>query len=635
MASVREANCPPGGDVNAPARGFAGPQGHLFDIACSERATTSSWKVAAPHFHHGPIRQRNEDVTAHECAPTTGVTMSKDQSREGKHMDKDLDMYTRTVLATGISRRNLLSGTAAGAGLGALGLNGAAAAAPATDGVVYGKSSDGGATLSFLPKPKQITDKEIQTTQTFDIVVVGAGASGVTAALSAAENGAKVAVIQKQPFALSQGNTGTGINLDKSDPAGVEALVSLIVADNQHRSNRNLAKQWAWNSGEAVRWLIDRAKKGGSPVIDQGNVQHRDHLQVNGYSMDYNTSFFGPKPYTTGDGIRHLAVTATGAGVQFFYSTPAQQLVQNDSGDVLGVIGKDKDGKYHKFLARKGVIMATGDYQNNKAMSDYFIPDLKYLGRKQTGKTGDGFVMTYWAGGVIEPIGHTKMLHDFDGGPALMCDMPFLAVRRDGKRFVNETVEMSVLNNYLRAPQDAGHYCQVFDADYMTQAAKWPGILVPPEGLKNWMQDDPAPKKGVFPTLVNTHMANTLEELAKKLEIDGANLLATVKRYNELVASGKDLDFGKPANLMVPVQKPPFYGIHRTVRISALCSGMLIDDNHRAVDGDGKPIKGLWVVGNLGGGFYGGVDYPLRVPGLSLGRCYTFGYMVGRQVAKL
>jgi predicted oxidoreductase len=62
---------------------------------------------------------------------------------------------------------------------------------------------------------------------------------------------------------------------------------------------------------------------------------------------------------------------------------------------------------------------------------------------------------------------------------------------------------------------------------------------------------------------------------------------------------------------------------------------MVIDENHRALNADGKVIKGLWVVGNLGGLFYGGVDYPMVAPGMSLGRCITFGYMVGRQVAKL
>ncbi len=243
--------------------------------------------------------------------------------------------------------------------------------------------------------------------------------------------------------------------------------------------------------------------------------------------------------------------------------------------------------------------------------------------------------MAYWAGGVIEPLGHTKMLHDFDAGPASMCDMPFLAVNRKGERFVNETVAMSLLNNYLRDAENAGHYSQIFDADYMTTAAKWPGKLIPPEGLKNYMPDDPSPKHGVYPSQTNTHVADSLEELARKLQCDPKTFVASVKRYNELCKSGKDDDFGKPADKMVPVEKAPFYGIHRRVRISTLCSGMLVNEHHQALDADGQPIKGLYIVGNLGGGFYGGVDYPLTVFGLSLGRCYTFGYMTGKRVAKL
>lgn len=552
--------------------------------------------------------------------------------------DAEMDPYTREVLEKGLSRRSFLARTAAGAaGVGLMGLaGGTARAAEVTETKegAFGKTLEG-ATLPFLPKPRPIPDKDIKETLTFDVVVVGAGASGIPAALSARENGATVAVVQKAPFALSQGNSGSGIDLATSEKAGIEALVSKLIADNNHRCNPALVRQWAYNSGEAVRWVIDRAKQGGSPVIDQGNLQQRHILKVNGYGLNYVTSFFGPKPYTTGDGMRHLAVAAEKAGVKFFYRMPAVQLVQTASGEVVGVIARGRDGKYTKFMAKKGVILATGDYQNNKAMSDYFIPDLKHLGRKQMGKTGDGFVMAYWAGGVFEPIGHTKMLHDFDAGPASMCDMPFLAVDRSGKRFVNETVEMSLLNNYLKDSKNAGHYSQIFDSDYMTTAANWPGRLVPPEGMKNYMPEVPGPKKGVFESQVNTFCADTLEELARKLEVDPANLVASVKRYNELCAKGKDEDFGKPADKLVPVLKAPFWGIHRRVRISAIVSGMLVNENHQALNADGKPIKGLYIVGNLGAGFYGGVDYPLTVFGLSLGRCYTFGYLTGRHVAKL
>lgn len=549
-----------------------------------------------------------------------------------------LDAYTRQVLEQGLSRRSFLgraAGGAAAAGLFGLGAPAFAAGSPEAKAEAFARSTDGGATLTFLPKPKPIRDLEIAETLTFDVVVVGAGASGVPAALSAAENGAKVAVVQKAPFALSQGNTGSGVDLATSDKAGVEALVARLIADSNHRCDPKLVRQWAYQSGEAVRWVIDRAKQGGATVVDQGSPVQRAILKVNGYSMGYVTSFFGPKPYTTGDGMRALAKTAEKAGVKFFFQMPAVQLVQSRSGEVQGVITRGEDGKYRKFLAKKGVILATGDYQNNKAMSDYFVPDVKHLERKQLDKTGDGFAMAYWAGGVFEPIGHTKMLHDFDAGPASMCDMPFLAVDRKGRRFVNETVEMSLLNNYLKDAENAGHYSQVFDADYMTHAATWPGKLVPPDGLKNYMPDEPGPKKGVFESQVNTHKADTLEELARKIEVDPATFVATVKRYNEVVASGKDSDFGKPAQYLAPVLKAPFFGIHRRVRVSAICSGMLVDEHHQALNADGKPIKGLYLIGNLGGGFYGGVDYPLTVFGLSLGRCYTFGYLTGRHVARL
>jgi len=551
-----------------------------------------------------------------------------------------MDKYTKYTLEYGISRRTFLSrALVASCAAGLVGTGGCKPGSPSQEvfdeNITYGNSTDEGAILSFLPKPEKIQEADIHRTETFDVVVVGAGASGIPAALSAIENGATVAVLQKENIAISQGNSGAGIDLAQSDRAGAEALVARLMKDNSHRCNPELLRMWAYNSGEAVTWLIERSVQAGARVINQGNLQQGHILDVNGYKLSFHTAFFGPKPYTNGDGMRALADFTGKAGAKFFYSTPAVQLVQDHSGEVTGVIGKSEDGQYTKFLANKGVILATGDYQNNKAMCDYFIPDTTYYGRKQVNKTGDGFLLGYWAGGVIEPIGHTKMLHDFDAGPATMCDMPFLAVDREGKRFVNENVEMSLLNNYLRYPEKAGQYSQIFDSNYMTQAADWPGILVPPEGLKKYMPDESVSREGVFEAFINTHKADTIEQLAEKIEVDPDTLVATVKRYNELAASGQDTDFGKPADQLFPVDTPPFYGIHRTLRISAICSGLLVDGNHQCLDGGGNPIKGLYAVGNLGGGFYGGVDYPLTVYGLSLGRCYTFGYLVGKHVANL
>ena len=114
--------------------------------------------------------------------------------------------------------------------------------------------------------------------------------------------------------------------------------------------------------------------------------------------------------------------------------------------------------------------------------------------------------------------------------------------------------------------------------------------------------------------------ADTLEELADKLEIaDKAAFVASVKRYNELAAAGKDEDFGKPANYLVPVDTPPFYGIHRHVRMSAICSGVDVNAKHECLTPEGEVIENLYAIGNCSGHFYGGIDYPLTVFGLSLG----------------
>ena len=149
------------------------------------------------------------------------------------------------------------------------------------------------------------------------------------------------------------------------------------------------------------------------------------------------------------------------------------------------------------------------------------------------------------------------------------------------------------------------------------------------------MPEEDVEREGVFEGQINTFKADTLEELADKLEItDKAAFVDSVKRYNELVAAGKDEDFGKPANYLVPVDTPPFYGIHRHVRMSAICSGVDVNAKHECLTPEGEVIENLYAIGNCSGHFYGGIDYPLTVFDLSLGRCYTEGYVIGRMVAE-
>ena len=117
--------------------------------------------------------------------------------------------------------------------------------------------------------------------------------------------------------------------------------------------------------------------------------------------------------------------------------------------------------------------------------------------------------------------------------------------------------------------------------------------------------------------------------------MNAENLVATVERYNELCAQGADEDFGKAAKWLVPVQNPPFYGMRRHIGLSAIMLGVNVDEHMQVTREDGSVIGGLFAIGNIAGNFYGSPDYPMTVPGLSLGRCHTQGYVTGKYVASL
>ena len=549
-------------------------------------------------------------------------------------MNKIANMHVASSTAGSLSRRSLfkLGGLATAVAAGAS-LAGCApqpkSASMADTGSGATRAADG--TPSFLIAPEPIT--EFDETRDFEVVVVGAGVSGMAAAMSAAEAGAKIACVQREATPSSQGNMAAGVDLNQTSEAGKQALISYLIKLADHRSNRALLEAWADNSFEALSWFREAASAGGIEV-NSDEPQADRVLHINGYDVYLHANTYFRIGHD--EVVKAIAPIAESAGVEFFFSCPAQQLVTDESGRVTGVVCEE-DGKNVLFNASKGVILATGDYQNDDDMMAYYLPDLQNLGRKQMNKTGDGHKMAVWAGGAIEDITHTKMLHDFDGGPGSMADMPFLAVKNDGTRFCDETLGMSLMNNFLRSEADQGDYNQIFDSNYMTAAAEWPGKLFDPEAIKVYMPEEDGEKTGVFKDQIATFKADTLEELAEKLGItDTAAFVESVKRYNECVAAGKDLDFGKEAKWLTAIDTPPFYGIHRHVRVSAVVSGVNVGPNMEVLAVEtNEPIPGLFAIGNTAGNFYGGVDYSMYMPGLSLGRAHTQGYVTGKYVASL
>ena len=498
-----------------------------------------------------------------------------------------------------------------------------------------------------------------------DIVVCGAGAAGVVAAVKAVEEGKKVVVLQKEPIADSQGNCASAIVKGGSTPGGIASWKNMCIATNAWRSDPRLIDAYIENSEEAMRFLCekggvegklgDKNEKTGVEVYQSSDTVFTG-VRVDGtQSWDFGEDkveifapWFGPKPNNFGtlvSGILNDAVEKYGDQIDVHFSTPVVQLIQKD-GAVVGCIGKDASGAFVKVNA-KAVILATGAYENNPTMVRRFCPDTEAFDKKVYHRTGDGNILAVLAGGVMEPVAHSTVMHDFDAG--LMWDNPYLFLNMEGKRFTNETVEMAYISKQLRwqpsfkgenmdhehqETGSKGWYCQIYDNDYMNYVDM--PMLVPPVAMKKYMKEGPAEDHvGVFPHLIDTFCADTLEELVEKLGLPKEEALASIQHYNELCDAGYDSDFGKNPKFLNKIQTAPFWGIRRHIRCSSITAGVLTDANSMVVREDGTPVQGLYAVGNLGGQFFGGCDYPFFSPGLSLGHAVTFGYIAAKHAASL
>ncbi len=510
----------------------------------------------------------------------------------------------------------------------------------------------------------------------FDIVVVGAGAAGVPAAGWAAELGAKVALLQKEGTVVSQGNCGSAIIRSRSTEAGIEKWIHHTNSLCDWRADTKQLRAYAKYSEEAMIWLYNRAGftketeyGDGSKVDDNANsaalLNDGDKLcafrstsgdftgvwkdRTNTYDYGDDHCYFwapwiGPKPFNTGHALRNIVknISEKCPNLETFFSTPAVKILK-DGNRVTGVIGKNSDGEYIQFNASKAVILSTGDYTNNPAMVDKYCPDISDFDKKQRGKTGDGHILAIEAGAHMEPLGHTKMMHDFDS--ALMFEEPFLYLNMEGERFTNEYTGFVYMGNILRNqpsykgsmldpdhPEGSkGWYCMIYDNDYMSLPKEaFVDGPVPPVVMEKFIPGAVENPQGVFKNLIDLHRCDTLEELAKELDIPYDKMKESIDRYNQLCESGCDTDFGKPAKYMNKIEKAPFWGARKHIRVSAEVSGISVNENGQALNDDGNVIEGLYCVGNLGGGFYGGADYPFHQTGLSLGKCYTFGMIAAR-----
>lgn len=314
---------------------------------------------------------------------------------------------------------------------------------------------------------------------------------------------------------------------------------------------------------------------------------------------------------------------------QVLYSTPAVQLKTNAEGTVTGVIAQKEDGSY--VLGNgASVILAAGDYGHNDGLRAEFMPHIEGLpsAYSRTSNTGDGILMGHWVGGAIQPSPHCGNIH-YDP-PVAVPDVPgsgqpWLSVNQNGKRFCNEDVVYGQI--YAQDMNQPGlMHWQIFDGDFKEQC----GTLG-----SGMMRTEPFPGYGdAIEEAANNgdcKRADSIEELAALMEVPADEFKATVDRYNELFEKGVDEDFGKLAKYLTPIKTPPFYAVARQAGVLCTLNGLLTDDDFRVVDENDQVIEGLYAVGNTQGGWFGGLEHQMMVPGMSLGRAAVSGRVAAKR----
>lgn len=321
---------------------------------------------------------------------------------------------------------------------------------------------------------------------------------------------------------------------------------------------------------------------------------------------------------------------ALGSGnAQVFYSTPGVQLKTNEAGAVVGVIAKKEDGSY---MLGKGqsVILATGDYGHNDGLRAEFMPHIEGLpsAYSRMSNTGDGILMGHWVGGTIQPSPHCGNIH-YDP-PVAYPDVPgsgqpWLSVNQSGKRFANEDVVYGQI--YAQDMNQPGlMHWQIFDGNFKEQC----GTLG-----SGMMRTEPFPGYGdaIEEAADNGQCkrADTIEKLAELMGVPVEDFKATVERYNELYEKGADEDFGKLTKYLTPITTPPFYAVARQAGVLCTLNGLLTDEDFRVLDANEKVIDDLYAVGNTQGGWFGGLEHQMMIPGMSLGRAATSGRVAAKR----
>ena len=564
----------------------------------------------------------------------------------------------------GISRRNLFKA----AGVTALATAAAGSLTGCGKGYINNEpdkdlTTQAPAGPSWLGSAPEIDESLITETLDTEVVVVGCRTGGLPAIISAAENGAKVLGIEQMSAIAAPredlGAVDSRYQLETNKEFPQFAIDKMEIMEDIVRYangfvNYDLVKLWVDESGAMIDWIGDIVERNGEfKMWHEGSIGTadsgaRDKAWATGHSPEKLTE---DKNVNFGTCLRDYAIEL---GAEFRYDTMLVKCEQDASGRVTGVICQDgNDLHYIRVNASKGVILATGGYVANTEMVEArqaWNNRLKINVPVGGSCTGDGIKAAMWCGASIDPLGCAVTFNracckpdevagsDLIGKWFWFGEQPFLKVNLNGKRFCNESGPYDyMLHSAYMQPYHT--YVDIWDDDYVAQVEQLNEVGC----CRLYPFDNGAPSNMPI-SLMGTKIdelieagyvqkADTMEELAEKLNIPVDATVETWERYNMFAEQGKDEDYNKEPYRLTQLNHPPYYGVRTGAWFLATIDGVSINTDMHAIDEAGNQIEGLFMVGNDSGGFFS-VSYPNLMTGLAAGRTMTFGRRAGMLAAQ-
>lgn len=482
-----------------------------------------------------------------------------------------------------------------------------------------------------------------------DVIVVAAGLSGLAAAITAAENGAKVIAFEKMPIAGGAANMGMG-------PLGVgsrfqkQHMVTLTPGEAfrrhmyycHYKVDARLVRDYYNKSGETIDWLEDMGvvfHSVGKAFDAPENMKAYSNGELT-WHVVMPEGGGHPGPRAASSMMKKMTERAIELGVNLMLETPVKKIIM-ENGKVVGVIATDKNG--NQIEARsKSVILATGGYGANpkmireetgfefgKTIFNFAIPGIE----------GDGLRMA-WEAGAGKTQSTIELMYQLpDNLNHFIVEgafrQPCLWVNRLGHRFMPEDQipNTTFTGNAISVQPDMVAFT-IFDSRILKKYKKnGPDILshVHPPDLfdhfdEQWNRDIASGYEPVSE-------ADTIEELAKKAGIDVNGLVETVKEYNEMCERGNDDLFDKDRKFMEPIEKARFYCCRQHVGGYGSLGGIMINFKTEVMTGNYSVIPGLYAAGTDACNIYG-ESYPFILAGNTMGFCLNSGRIAGENAAR-